>query len=449
MKFSSENNSKILLVNSIASISIKIASILVALFTTPAYIKYFDNNDILGVWFTILSVLAWILNCDMGIGNGLRNSLVYAISKKDKYQIRKLISSAYIFLFSATGVLILILAVIGQFISWNVIFNISNSIIDKKIFDKAVIILIISVLLQFVLRLITSILYAVQKAYIPGLISLITNLAMLILVSFCNLSGNNNNIVQLAFFYLLAVNIPLIIATVIVFMHYFKDCYPSIKSFSINSAFSILSTGSKFLWLQLMALILDNTNSYLISQFVGNSKVVEYQVYFKIFSLPGTIVVLLSTSIWSIITKAKVEKKYEWLRKTYYIFMGFSFCISAIEFLIIPFLQSIFNIWLDNQTIIVDYRYALVFAISGSIMAYRTFLCTYSNGMCKLRIQIIWLTIGAILNIPLAYIFSSISRNILSVIWANIICMLPYCIIETINFCRGFSKDRCKLFLAD
>lgn len=441
------SNSKILLINSAASVMIKIGSILVALFTTPAYIRYFDDSEILGAWFTILSVLAWILNCDMGIGNGLRNSLVYAISQHDHKKIRKLISSAYIFLFGVAGIVILIAVLLENFVSWNRVFNISVEIISAEVFNKAVLILIVSILLQLVLRLVTSILYALQKAFIPGMLSLITNIIMLILVTICNSLNRNNDIIQLAIFYLLAVNLPLIVATITVFATNLRDSIPAFRLFSMDSAVSILSTGSKFLWLQLMALVLDNTNSYLISAFVGNSAVVEYQVYYKIFSLPGTIVVLFSTAIWSIITKAKAEKNYEWLRKSYYLFMAFCITITVFEFMIIPVLQIIFNIWLGSGTIPVNIEHALIFAISGSVMAYRTFLCTYSNGMCKLKSQVVWLTIGAAVNIPLAYALSKITNSMLSVIIANIICMIPYCIIETLNFYRGFKKENCEQFV--
>lgn len=447
MKIEKSQNSIILARNSIASVSIKVGSILIALLTTPAYIQYFDNSEILGAWFTILSVLAWILNCDMGIGNGLRNSLVYAISQNDTKQVKKLISSSYIFLFGVAGLITIFVIALGRFISWNKVFNISSNIIPKEIFNKAVLILIISIILQLVLRLVTSILYALQKAFIPGLLSLITNVIMLLLVTICNSMDKNNSIIQLAVFYLLAVNLPLIFATATVFSIYLKESRPTCKLFSIDSALLILSTGSKFLWLQLMALLLDNTNSYLISVFVGNTAVVEYQIYYKIFSLPGTIIILLSTVIWSIITKAKAEKNYDWLKKSYYLFMAFCFAITLLEFLIIPMLQVVFNIWLGNGSIHVNYGYAIVFAVSGSIMAYRTFLCTYSNGMYKLRSQVIWLTVGAACNIPLAYILSRVTSNMLSVIIANIICMIPYCTVETFNFCRGFKKENCERFI--
>lgn len=444
MKVDRSQNSKLLVINSAASVAIKIGSVLIALFTTPAYISYFGNSEILGAWFTILSVLAWILNCDMGIGNGLRNSLVYAISKNDYKQIRKLVSSAYIFLFGIAGIITIAVAFFGNFVSWNKVFNISIDIIQPEVFNKAVLILIVSILLQLVLRLVTSILYALQKSFIPGLLSLVTNSIMLALVTACNLTNKNDDIIQLAFFYLISVNLPLVVVTIVVFAVDLRDSCPTFRLFSMDSAVFILSTGTKFLWLQLMALVLDNTNSYLISAFIGNSAVVEYQIYYKVFSLPGTIVVLFSTAIWSIITKAKAEKNYDWLRKSYYLFMAFCSVIAVGEFLIIPLLQLIFDIWLGDKTIPVNVEYALVFAISGSVMAYRIFLCTYSNGMCKLKSQVIWLTIGAAANIPMAYILSKITNDMLSVIIANIICMLPYCVIETINFCREFKKDNCK-----
>lgn len=435
-------NSKLLLINSTGSMFVKIGSIIIALFTTPAYLQYFDNSDILGAWFTILSVLAWMLNCDMGIGNGLRNSLVYALNKKDNDKIRELISSAYIFLFAVSFIIMLLLYFVSGFANWNRVFNISPNIIPTSIFNKALLILILSILLQLVLRLVTSIFYALQKAFIPGLLSLLTNFLMLIIVVACNVSNNNNDIVMLALFYLLAVNLPLIISTFFVFKNELNDCYPSFKYFSFDSAFSVLSTGTKFLWLQLVALIMDNTNSYLISSFIGNSAVVDYQIYYKIFSLPGTITILFSSSIWSIITKAKAEKNYIWLRKAYYVFMLSCFAVAVCEFLMIPFLQIIFNLWLGPNVIAVNSKYAIVFAISGSVMAYRTFLCTFSNGMFSLKNQTIWMTVGAIMNIPIAFYLSKATNSMTSVLIANIICMIPYCIADTIYFCKVFKKKQ-------
>lgn len=439
------SNTSIIMKNTFLSFVIKGGSMIVALFTTPAYIKYFNNNQILGVWFTILSVLAWILNCDMGIGNGLRNHLVYSINERDWDKSQKYISSSYYFL-SGMGMIVLICVIlIGKVVSWNKVFNISDNILKSNVLNTAVLIVLASIILQFVLRLVTSILYAIQEAFVPGLLNLATNLILLIVVSISNYLNLSYGIVFLAWIYLLAVNIPLIIATIWVFSIKLKQIRPKLNCFRMDYAKEILKVGGVFLWLQLVAMIIDNTNSYLIALFINNSAVVEYQFYYKIFNIPMTAVLLLSTSLWSTVTKAKAEDDWEWLQKCYKKFLLITVGLCLCEFLIIPPLQIIFNIWLGESSIKVSYTIAIIFAISGSVMIFRTILSCFSNGLCELKIQIIFITIGAVINIPLAYIFAHEYHHYIAIVIANILSMIPYCIVQMLSFRKLFNKNNYKI----
>ncbi len=439
-KITAKDNTGIVLRNTIMSTIVKGGSLFIALFTTPAYMHYFQNDEVLGVWFTLLSVLAWILNCDMGIGNGLRNHLVYAINEHDWVKAKKYISSAYLFLFGIGGIILVIVIVLGNFVSWNSIFNISEKLVEPNTMKVTMAILLASIILQFVLRLVTSILYALQEAFVPGLLNLSTNIVMLVFVLIANTTGNNNNIIMLADAYLMAVNVPLIIATVWVFWLKIPNARPTIKAYRTDYAISILKVGGVFLWLQLIAMIVDNTNNYLITLFVGNSAVVEYQIYNKIFNLPMTMVMLLTTSLWSTITKAKAENNWRWIAKSYNNFMKITGLMGLVEFIVIIPLQFIFNLWLGDKTIQVNYGTAAIFAVAGSVMILRTILANYSNGLCELKIQTIYMTIGAVLNIPLAYIFSSVLNNYIAIVIANIISMIPYCVVQMGWFHNYFRK---------
>lgn len=437
-----DENSKIIIINAIKSFGVKGLSLLIAFFTTPAYMRYFPNNEVLGIWFTILSVLAWILNCDLGIGNGLRNQLVYCINSKDWEDGKRYISSSYIFLCIIGAVILCAISFAGMFVNWNRVFNISESVLSANILSSAIRILLVAIVLQFVLRLVTSILYALQQAFVPGFLNLITNVLMLAVVLLLNNFKSNNDFVLLAWVYLFCVNIPLVIATVWVFSSRLKNARPSIKAFRFSYATAILKVGGVFLLLQLVAMVVDNTNSYLITLFIGNAAVVEYQLYYKIFSLPLTMVMLLSTSLWSTITKAKAEENWKWLENGFKKFMFIVFGIAFCEFALVVPLQLIFNAWLGDERIYVNYGIAAIFAFSAAVMSWRTVVASFANGLCELKIQAIYMTIGAIINIPLAYVLSQEVQSYTAIVIANIISMLPFCVVQTVWCVRYLKKMR-------
>ena len=84
--------------NMVNTYLVKGASLIIGFFTTPAYMEYFSDKRVLGVWFTIISVLTWILYFDFGIGNGLRNRVTETLIAKETIKTRIYISSAYIFI---------------------------------------------------------------------------------------------------------------------------------------------------------------------------------------------------------------------------------------------------------------------------------------------------------------------------------------------------------------
>ena len=82
-----QNNKRLL--RSIASIVlIKGAAVLVALLTIPAYMAYFSDNTVLGIWYSMLSILNLVVSFDLGLGNGLRNKLAYALEEGDEEGVR-------------------------------------------------------------------------------------------------------------------------------------------------------------------------------------------------------------------------------------------------------------------------------------------------------------------------------------------------------------------------
>lgn len=437
-----DKSSKNVLLNIILGFFIKGTSLIISLLTLPAYLRFFEDQSVLGVWFTMVAILSWILNFDLGVGNGLRNKLVDVLTRKDFESAKKYISSAYIVL----SIIAVLVYTIGYFIfgyiNWNTVFNISESFISKDILSNVVRIVFFGIILQFVLKLITSVLYAMQKSFLPNLLHLVSNSSLLIFLSYTSSYSPETNITMLAWANVFTVNIPLLITTFIVFSTKLKNCKPEISFVRKDCTHDVLKLGGVFFVSQIMSMILTSTNEYLISLFHDPKWVVEYQIYHKIFSFAGVFVGLIVTPIWSAITKAQSENNFKWIKKIYKLLVIGGICGFIAEFAIIFILQFALKIWLGDSMIIVNYFYAFIFAISGGLLIWSGFITVISNGLGRLNIQVLFLTIGAIIYIPLAYILSTLLNSYIAIVIANIISLLPYCIIQPIWLNR-YINNRC------
>ena len=172
-------NSRNILKNVFGAFTVKGLSLVVALFTMPAYMRFFNDDAALGLWFTILSVLNWMLTFDFGIGNGLRNHLARCLGEKNLDEAKKYVSSAY---FSIGGVCLAALAIfipVCCFVNWNTLFKIDAGIVSPRALTLSVGIVFVGILLQMFLRNINSTLYALQLSSVNNALSLCTTVLTL------------------------------------------------------------------------------------------------------------------------------------------------------------------------------------------------------------------------------------------------------------------------------
>ncbi|MGD6831876.1 hypothetical protein ACQCT5_06915 [Sutcliffiella halmapala] len=438
-------NSKELIRNITGSFLIKGLAMIVSLFTMPAYMSYFTDQAVLGIWFTLISMLNWILSFDLGIGNGLRNKLVKPLVEKDDEKVKKYISSAYIILGIISGGLTIVGYICIGLLNWNNIMKISPDILTNSTLILAVRFLFIGIMLQFFLRIIVSILYALQKTVLPSILTLITTLSILTFMMIYKGSDMSNNIIILSIVNILAVNIPLLATTVVLFITKLRKSIPSYKSFVKNYAYNIMKLGGVFFWIQIMFMVITSTNPILITQFYGPENVVEYLIYYKLFYLFVTLFSLITNPIWSAVSKAYAENNFTWLKKVYK-YLNLVLIVGIFACLILTvFLQVVVNLWLGSNSITVSYSFGMVFAIHSGVMMYILAITSIANGVGNLKPQLICYTIAAVLKIPLIYLVSLYNDSWLNVVIINIVVMLPFVIIQSIIIFKLINKNQQKV----
>ena len=436
----SENN-RIVIVNVIGAFLVKGLSMIVSFLTIPAYIIFFNGEIILGVWFTILSVVSWILNFDLGIGNGLRNHLTVAYIEKDFEEAKRLISSAYIVIGMITIIVIVISILCFDYVSWNDFFKVNKDIVSDGAMLLAVKVVFLGIVLQIFFKIISSVLYAIQKSSVNNMLSLATAVIILMAVVFSPSRDNDYNIVYMSIIYDISIIFPYIVASISVF---YKKKYrvmtPSLSGVSRIHIRKVLSLGGYFFFVQILYMMIMSTNEYIISLLTSSGDVVEYKIYFQIFTLGSTIFFLALTPIWSVITKAIAENDIEWVNILYRKLFRLGGIGMLAELIIIPLLQIVFDIWLGEAVIIVNYTYAISFAALGTLMIFNAVLSSVANGMGELRTQLIVFLCGAGIKIPLAILLVKLTGTWIGVVIATDIALLAYCLVQPITIHRQLKQ---------
>lgn len=431
--FYKEKDNRILINNMAGTLLIKGLAMVLTLFTMPIYINYFDNKEAVGIWFSMVSVLNWILTFDLGIGNGLRNNLVVALAENDKKAIKTLISSAYYFL----GIISFFILIIGNiclnFIDVNKILNISTDIFSVHILRKCVKIVFSGIVLQFFLRIITSILYAMRKTAVANLLTLISSASILIFVSFFRPRSLEDRLLVLSFAQAVTTCLPLLIATVIIFFTLLKDSKPSFKSFNLEMGKRIMNLGGQFLVIQICLMIITSTNEILISRLSDISYVVEYQAYYRIFYMVVTLFSLVCQPMWSSFAKAYVAKQYLWIKHTYHKFQLAAIICCALTVLISLIFDQLVVLWLGENVVHTSMKYSIAFSAFVSVSVLVNSTSCLANGLNMLKCQVKWSIVGALAKVPLSIFFVVLSGEWIGVLYANIIALLPLLVFQTIQ----------------
>lgn len=433
-------NNKIVLKNTLYAFIIKGLSLLISFFTIPAFVKYFDNNTYLGIWYTLLSVIIWFLTFDLGIANGVRNELVIALTKNDRLQAKRIISSGFAINIGISIIITLILLSCIQMLDLQCFFNIDNNIITEDTLVISTSLVVVAIMTRFALTFISSIFYALQRSSVNNLISLVVSILQLLYVLCFHYKDPNEAMINISLAYILISNVPIIFAGIYVFCTNLKDCKPEYKYIRNDIIKSILSIGSIFFICQILYMLIVNTNEYLITKFYGADYTVDYTFYYKLTSIISMLVMLALTPIWSIVTKAMEEKDYKWLLSLYKKIKIFGILLFLLQLLIIPFLQIIMDLWLGVNSIKVNYLTALAFALFGGWFTYSSMLSTIVCGLAQMKLQSICYGLGVIIKFGIIIYLSQYWSDWTLVIWVNALVLCIYSIAQQISLDKYFEN---------
>jgi len=382
------------------SLLIKTVSALTNLIIVPLCIDFVDSSQY-GVWLTLNSIVMWIFVFDLGLGNGLRNRFADAVANGKTKAARIYVSTTYFTITAFVIFLGIVFMLIRKIIPWTTILNAPTSLQIQL--DILVPLMIFSLLGQFLLRLIGTLLIADQSPALNDLMYMYVNVFTLIIIFLMKHYFQGS---------LLIMGVILSVVPTLVFMianiYYFKNRFnrylPSFAYFEISKAKVLLNLGVQFFFVQLWAILLFSIGMVLISQFCGPEEVTEYTIVSRYFSLTTILGGIVIGPYWSAFTDAYSRNDINWIRHSMkqlkYIVFGLSVGVT----IMFIFSGCIFDLWIGNR-IRIPKSLSILMAIQTLIMLWNMPYVSFINGIGKIRLQLIVGGILGLLGICLSIVF--------------------------------------------
>ena len=388
------------LVSNIVQVGLyKLFNVLLGFAMVALVVDYLDTYKY-GVWVTLTSISAWFSFFDIGLGNGLRNKFAEAKAKNNILDARVYVSTAYVVI---GGIVLLLLGLyfaISFLLDWNLILNVHQDKINEVELSRVALVVFVFFIIRFFSSLITSMLLGDQRASLVSFLDFLGKLLVYCLLWVIVYM----KIESFALFALVVSAVPILLLTVftiVMFQGRYREVSPSFQLFETKVARSLLNLGAKFFVIQIAFFLLYQTNYFIITHLINPAEVTTYDVAFRLFTAFTMGFSVVMTPMWSAFTDAWHKSEFTWVNKTVnrLIQLWFLFILASAG--VLYFVDDIYSFWLKGK-VEIPFVISLLMAIVVLLNLWNTIFSTFLNGIGKLKLQLYFSIISALINVPLA-----------------------------------------------
>ena len=406
-------------INTLFGLLLKGGGLLISLLLVPLTIDYL-SKDTYGTWLTISSIVTMIALFDIGIGNGLRNKLSEAVSKQDYALARAYVSTAYLIFGLLQLIFVGLFLLVFRFIPWQ---RILNTTIDNVQLQSVVLMTMVAIAIKLVLDILSYVLFALQESSRVGFINFLSN-ALILIGTYTLTMFTNGNLLYLGAVTIFSPILILLISGVVLYRSSLRNYRPSFKLADLKYAKSLLSLGYKFFVIQMAVIVVFYTDNIIITQLFGPAEVTTYNVAFRYFNAINTLFVIAITPYWSAFTEAYTKNEFAWMKITYRNLQKLWLGLVVVVILMVVVSNGIYNAWVGDR-VEVPFVLSVCAGLFSVISCWNNVIVVIANGVGKVKLQLYYSIISALVNIPLAiFLGKTLNMGSAGIILATSLCLL-------------------------
>jgi len=386
--------------NIVAAFFIRGLSIPISFVLIPLTIN-FVNPSIYGIWLTLGSIVAWFSFFDIGLTQGLRNKFAAAKANGDDDLAQIYVSTTYAILSIIFFIVWIIFLIVNHFLNWSHILNISENM-QSEVSTLAVIVFTYFCL-QFILRVITTLLVADQQPAKSSFIDLLGQFLSLIIIVIL-VKTTKGSLIRLCIGSLISPLILLIGANIFFYRGIFKKYRPRFSKIKFSYAKSLFNLGVVFFIIQVAAIIQYESANIIIARNFGTAEVTAYNIVYKYFGILSMVFAIFLTPFWSASTEAFAKNDLQWIKNGIRKYNQLNILMFIGSCGMLLFSDIFYRFWLGHGKVPISFSLSFWGFMFFNVGMFGSKYVNFLNGINALRMQFWTSLISPFLYVLVAYI---------------------------------------------
>lgn len=374
---------------------------LLSLVSVPLTLGLLDRERY-GLWMMISSMLQWLTLADLGLGYGLTKGVVDAAARDDRDAERELVSTSMLAVGAVTLGMAALFALAFPFAPWARIFAVSSRV-DASELHLTIAVCAGIFFLGFPLGLVDKIYAGHQEGYITNYWGTATNVVSLAaLVAAVRLGRGLPSLVLALSGAPLAIRLA---STVYLFGRRRPWLRPSLGSFRMSLAKQQIKLGTSFLFVQLVMMAMWQSDHIIVAQLFGVAEVASYSLAFRLGGFYVALLTVWLDPLWPAYADAAARGDHDWIRHKLRRTVTLSLAATLAAGVVVAIAGgTVIRVWTRSSAVLPS-RGMLV-GVAGYMMV-MAWLLPYGmvlNGLGRIRSQMVYGSISAVVNIGLSFL---------------------------------------------
>ncbi len=390
--------------SSIAGLALRGSAFVVVLVSVPLTLGLLGPVRF-GMWMTIASVVALLGATDLGIGNGVLNSISRAYGDGDRQAARQYLTSGLATLTAVALALGFAFVIVYPIVPWAAIYNVAADPLAASEAGPATAALVATFLIGLPLSLAGQARAAFQEGFVQSAFAGFGNLLTVILLLAAVAAGASLPALVLAM-----ASGPLmagLVNLVVLVRHQRPWLAPRRVDVTTGAMRSVIGVGLAFMALQIAYVVGFSTDRLVIAHVVGPAAVADYSIVYRLFSIPAGLAVIALVPLWPAYREAISRHDIAWVRHTLRRSMSVTIVVIVpVTVALAMWGPAIVEAWTDQGVAPAPGLYLGLGAFTITLAIVNAFL-VFLNGAQVMRFLISTWSLMALLNLALSIYLTS------------------------------------------